>query len=327
MNDNQLLYFNERVDIYWHGAVMGLAVFMGCVLFWVFARRIRKGASSALKYVLLFGFPLAIVLSRLEYCWFRQDEFRGGLVDILDVSKGGFGVVGAMLAMALVMLLTALWGKRFTVAELFDAASPAAAAAICIGRMAGHFSGEERGFELFTEFFQKTMFTVYSAEENKIFVSVYPYEVIAAGIIFVVTIWSFDSVYRRRKYSPGIVAAHFLLGYTLTQIVFESWRSDSLFLVYLGFVRFNQMVCALALAATLVVICVKYAKRVGFKKSQIGVWVIMLLGIALAFVCEFFMTGGNHLQNYFGMIVGLSAVYITARMMMPDAYAPDRRLT
>ncbi len=327
MNDNQLLYFNEQIDIYWHGALMGLAVLLGSLLFWVFARRIRKGAASSLKYVLLFGFPLAIVLSRLEYCWFRQDEFRGGFVDILDISRGGFGVVGAMLGVALVMLLTAVIGKRFTVAELFDAASPAAAAAICIGRMASHFSGEERGFELFTDFFQKTMFTVYSAEEDKIFVSVYPYEVIAAGIIFIVVIWSFDSVYRRRKYSPGIVTAHFMLGYTITQIIFESWRSDSLFLVYLGFVRFNQMMCAIALAATLVVICVKYARRVGFKPAQIGVWVIMLLGIALAFVCEFFMTGGNHLQNYFGMIVGLGAVYITAGMMMTDAYSAPRRLS
>jgi|GEM_PF-2035608 len=325
MSENQLLYFNEYLDIYWHGALMGLAILFGSVLFWIFARRIRKGAASPLKYIFLFGFPLAIVFSRLEYCWFRQDEFRGGLVDILDVTMGGFGLIGAMLGVALVMVITGAASKRFTVAELFDAASPAAAAAICIGRMASYFSGEERGFELYTDFFRRAMFTVYSAEENKTFVSVFQYESIAAGIVFIIAIWTFDAVYRRNKFEPGMVTARFLLGFTVTQIVFESWRSDTLFLVHLGFVRFNQAACAIALAALLVVICVKYAKKVGFRPAQIGAWVIMLLGIALAFLCEFFMTGGNHLQNYFGMIVGLGAVCITAHMMMSEGFAVSRK--
>ena len=100
MNDNQLLYFNEYADIYWHGAFMGVAVLLGSLIFWVFARRIREGASAPLKYIILFGYPLAIILSRLEYCWFRQDEFPGGLADILDISRGGFGVVGAMMCKA-----------------------------------------------------------------------------------------------------------------------------------------------------------------------------------------------------------------------------------
>lgn len=326
MDDNQLMLFNEQTDIYWHGTFMGLAVLLGGLLFWVFARRIKSGAAAPIKYVFFFGYPLAIILSRLEYCWFRQDEFTGGLPDILDISMGGFGLVGAVAGVALVIALTAARSKRFTAAELFDAAAPAMAAAICIGRMGSHFSGEEKGFELFTEFFQKAMFSVYSPEEDKIFLSVYPYEVIAAGIIFVISIWAFDAVYCRKVMVPGSVALRVLLGYTLTQILFESWRSDSLFLVYLGFVRFNQVVCAIVLAVVLVITCIRYTKAVGFKGGQVALWVLLTAGIALAFVCEFFMTGGaeSHIRNYAGMILGLLVVYIVARVMMAKAFACRR---
>ncbi len=325
MNDNQLMYFNEHTDIYWHGAFMGLAVLLGSLIFWVFARRIRKGAAGPIKYIILFGYPVAIAVSRLEYCWFRQDEFRGGLPDILDVSRGGFGVIGAMLGVSVVMLLVAAASRRFSAAELFDAAAPGAAAALCIGRMASFFSSEERGFELYTDFFRKAMFTEYSAEEDKIFVLVYPYEAIAAGLLFVMCIWVFNKVYVNKKYIPGTVAARFLLGFTLSQMIFESWRSDSLFLVTLGFVRFNQVVCAIVLAVMLIMLCVKYAKRYGFKAKQIWFWTVMLLGIALAFVCEFFMTGGNHLQNYFGMASGLLAVYVMARYLVSRVCAARKR--
>jgi len=325
MSNNKLMYFDSNTEIYWHGVLMGLAVLAGGCIFWLLARKIRKDAASALKYIFLFGFPVGIAFSRLEYCWFRQDDFRGGLPDILDVSEGGFGLIGAMVGVALVILIVGRKNGRLTATELFDAASPAAAAAICIGRLASGFSGEERGFELYTDFFRRALFTVYDAGEDKIFVSVYPYESIAAGVIFITTVWTFNAVYRSRKYLPGMTTARFLLGFTLTQILFESWRSDSLFLVYLGFVRFNQAFCAIVLAITLIVLCVKYAKKYGYRGAQFGVWLVLLLGIALAFLCEFFMTGGNHLQNYCGMIIGLVAVYITARLIMDKVYRVNLR--
>ena len=316
MNDNQLMYFNEQTDIYWHGTFMGVAVLLGGLLMWVFARRIRKGAASTLKFIYLVGYPLAVICARLEYCWFRQDDFTGGMADILDFNKGGFAFMGAMLAMAAVIAVAAALSKRFTAAELFDAASPAAAAALCIGRMASHFSNEELGFELYTDFFRRVMFTTYNAADGKTFVMVYPYEAIAAAVIFIVCIWTFDSVYSRHKFVPGTVFVRFLLGFTLSQMLLESWRSDSLYMVSLGFVRFNQAFCAVVLAVVLVVLCVRYAKSVGYSSKQIGIWVALLLGIALAFVCEFFMTGGSRLRNYIGMGAGLAVVAVTAHALV-----------
>lgn len=326
MNDNRLMYFSEHTDIYWHGAFMGLAVLLGSALFWVFLRRIRSGAASALKYIIIFGYPLAVVLSRLEYCWFRQDEFRGGLADVLDVSGGGFALVGAMCAVAAVISVVGAGSRTFSAGELFDAAAPAAAAAIAVGRLASAFSSEERGFELYTDFFRKVMFTEYSAAEDRTFLLVYPYEAIFAAVIFIACILCFNAVYRRGEYASGTVAIRFVLGFTLTQILFESWRSDSLHLVTLGFVRVNQIFCTIVLVIMLVVLCVKYARREGgITAGQIGIWAATVGGLALAFICEFFMTGGNHLLNYSGMIVGLLAVYAASRILIGRVCAAHRR--
>jgi len=75
MNDNQLMYFNEHTDIYWHGTFVGAAVLLGIALMWVFVRRIREGAAEPLKYIVLLGYPVAVMLSRLKMR--RKAQNRG----------------------------------------------------------------------------------------------------------------------------------------------------------------------------------------------------------------------------------------------------------
>lgn len=320
MNNNQLMYFNSSVEVYWHGALMAAAVLLGSVIFWIAAARIKKGASATVKYVLLFGFPLAIVLSRLEYCWFRQDEFSG-IDEMLDIRLGGFGMFGALIAFAVVILLVGLRSRRFTVAELADAAALGLAPALCLGRIASHFSGEERGFELYTELFRRIMFTTYTAADDKTYINVWPYEAIAAAVIFVVAIGCFDGVYRRKRYRQGTVVLRFLLGFAATQTLFESWRSDSLYLVSFGFLRFNQALSAAILVAVIATFCVKYVKRFGYTLNQILVWFVLLVSLALAFASEFTMTGGTHLRNYSGIILGLLGMYIFGRRLVMKTMA------
>lgn len=326
MNGNQLLFYNSTIDIYWHGAIIGLAIFVACALMWLLLKAIRPGAVTVMKYIILFSFPFGLVAARLEYCYFRKDEFQGGLPEILDMSSGGFGLFGAIAVAVIVILAVGKLGKRYTLAELFDAAGVAGAAGIAIGRMASHFSGEEQGFELETSFFQRFMFSKYSASEDKWYVTVYTYEAIAAALIFIVTAWAFYAVYKRNKYKRGTVALLFWFYYSISQILFESWRSDSLFLNTLGFVRVNQVICAVIMVVILAIYCVKYTKRYGYTQIQILVWFELLLFLALAFTCEFTMTGGTHLRNYIGMIVGLLGMLITGdRIIRRARLSPKKR--
>lgn len=311
MNENQLFFFGENLEIYWHGITMALSVLLGYLLFYVFARIINKNAAVPLKFIVLISFPLALLLSRIQYIVFRTPEFSS-FVEMLRLTDGGMGLYGAFLGVILAIILVWTRNKSMKLSEMFDAAAVAGCFAIGLGRMAAHFSGEELGFSVTKELAQKLMFTTYSESENALLVTVHIYEAITAAVIFIFLIIDFIQTYATKKFRTGTTAWRFLLLYSATQVMFESWRSDSLFLNSLGFVRYSQAVSAIIFAVVLIVMCIRYSKKYGFNPKQILIWVGLIALIALAFVCEFTMmgslTGNARLRNYSGMGVGLAGV-------------------
>lgn len=311
MNENQLFFFGENFEIYWHGVIMASAVLLGYLLFYLFSRIINRNAAVSLKYVILISFPLSLLLSRIQYIVFRIPEFSG-IIDMLRLTDGGMGLYGAFWGVILAIILVWTRNKTMKLAELFDAAAVSGCFAIALGRMAGHFSGEELGFSVTKELAQKLMFTTYSESENALLVTVHIYEAITAIIIFGFLMADFIRTYGTKHFSAGTTAWRFLLLYSTSQVMFESWRSDSLFLNSLGFVRYSQAVSAIIFAVVLVVMCIRYPKKYGFNPKQILIWVGLIALIALAFVCEFTMmgslTGNARLRNYSGIGAGLIGV-------------------
>lgn len=315
MGDNDLLYFDSTTEIYWHGVVMAAAILLGYAVFYLLARIISRKSLNQCYFITLISFPLALILSRAQYCFFRQGEFAG-FGDIIRLTDGGFGLYGAMAGVAAAVFIVSIFEKGLSVPEVFDAAGVSGALAICIGRLACLFSHEEKGFALSDDSFAKFMFTSFSASDNSRVVDVFKYESLAAGIIFLALIVTFILTYGAKKFVKGTAAVQFLLLYSLTQTLFESWRSDSLFLNTLGFVRFSQAFSAVIFAVVLVILCIRYAKLYGFKPTQIIIWAVLAGLIALAFVCEFTMTGNTRLRNYSGMGAGLFGTHIIGSWLL-----------
>ncbi len=309
MSNNDLLFFNSDIEIYWHSAALALAIVAGYFLFFIFARSISKKAVKPVLTISLVSFPLSLILSRAQYCFFRQGEFSG-FMDILRLTDGGFGLYGAMLGVATAIFAVRLFDKTMSVAELFDCACIGGAPAICIGRLACFFSHEEKGFALTKLSLARLMFTTYNEAENVYTVDVYMYEAIAAALIFAVLIIDFILVYGAKKFKKGTVIQRFLLLYSIIQTLLESWRSDSLFLNSLGFVRFSQALSAVIFAVLLVCICVRNVRLRGFGFKQVIIWVGFAAMIAGAFVCEFTLTGNTRLRNYGIMAACLLGVLI-----------------
>ena len=322
MSDNDLLYFDSTTEIYWHGVIMAAAILLGYAMFYLLARIINRKSLNQCYFVTLFSFPLALILSRAQYCFFRQGEFKS-FADIVRLTDGGFGLYGAMAGFAAAVFIVSLFEKELTVPEAFDAAGVSGALAICIGRLACLFSHEEKGFALSDDSFAKFMFTSFSKSDNSRVVDVFKYESLAAGIIFLVLAVTFILTYGKKKYVKGTAAIQFLLLYSLTQTLFESWRSDSLFLNTLGFVRFSQAFSAVIFAVILVILCIRYAKFYGFNAKQIIIWAALAGLIALAFVCEFTMTGNTRLRNYSGMGAGLFGTLIIGSWLLGKAQLTD----
>lgn len=311
MNENQLFFFGENLEIYWHGVIMALSVLLGYLLFYVFSVIINRKAAAPLKFVILISFPLALLLSRVQYVVFRLPEFSG-ITDMLRLTDGGMGLYGAFWGVMLAIILVWTRNKSMKLSEMFDAAALAGCFSIALGRMAGHFSGEELGFSVAKPLAQKLMFTTYSESENALLVTVHIYEAITAAVIFVFLVADFIRTYGTKHFRSGTTAWRFLLLYSAAQAMFESWRSDSLFLNSLGFVRYSQAVSAILFAVVLVIMCIRYPKKYGFNPKHIIIWVSLIALIALAFVCEFTMmgslTGNARLRNYIGMGAGLVGV-------------------
>lgn len=307
MNENQLFFFGEKFEIYWHGVIMAAAIFLGYLLFYFLTRAIKRTAAIPVKYVLLISFPLALVLSRTQYCVMRQGEFPD-FISIFKLTDGGMGLFGAMAGAAAAIFIARIISKELLLSEMFDAAAVAGCLSIALGRFAAYFSKEELGFGVTKEIARKLMFTTFSEQEGAWLVTVCIYEAIAAAVIFVFVLIDFIKTYSFGKFKKGTAAMRFLLLYCAVQALLESWRSDSLFLNSLGFVRFSQAVSAVIFAVVLIVLCVQYAKKYGFRPRQIWLWLGLIALIALAFVCEFTMTGNTHLRNYCGMGAGLAGV-------------------
>ena len=318
MSENDLLYFDSNIEIYWHGVIMAAAILLGCVLFCLLCRIIDRRSANQSYFVTLFSFPLGLILSRAQYCFFRPVEFES-FADVLQLTDGGYGLYGAMAGVAAAILLVSIFERTLSLPQLFDAAGVSGALAICVGRLACLFSHEEKGFALSDDRFAKFMFTSFSQSDNSRVVDVFKYESLAAGIIFLALCVTLFLTYGKKKYVRGTAALQFLLLYSLTQTLFESWRSDSLFLNTLGFVRFSQAFSAVIFAVVLVILCIRYAKFCGFNAKQIIIWAALAGLIALAFVCEFTMTGNTRLRNYSGMGAGLLGTLVIGSRLLDRA--------
>lgn len=310
MNYNQIAYYDLTFSIYWHGVVMALGIllafFMSCALM----ARQRRSSMRLMGKTFLIAFPISLVLSRAQYCFFKPELYDGNFKAVFDLKNGGYALYGAMLG---VVIAAAIVGRRerdLSTARVLDAIAPAGALAIAFGRAAAYFNCEELGVAVEIKQFMKFPFAMLSPYDGKWHLAAFTYECAAAAVICVVTLCVYFRSYsargQRRRY--GDTAICFMFLYSATQCLLESWRSDSLFLNSLGFVRFSQALSAIILAVLLVVLCVRYAKKYGFSPVQIVLWVVLLGLIAGAFACEFTLSSGTMIRNYLIMGTCLCAI-------------------
>jgi len=253
------------LTIYPFGVIMAVAVLIG-VLMTAFAMRERKLKPETVSWFALLALPLCYVLARLGYCLSIVDLMIGdqdfGL--IFRVWEGGFLLWGAIAG----GLLAALWTGKITGQKggsVADSAVLAACFLIIVGRIACGllFKDQGTGFDLPEWFLPEEEDYAYRVSvwrlEDYSFFERFPfavknyYDEWCWAVFMLEAVWTVVIAIvcgRTREEAPGGQAAKFVLMYACGQITLEAMlRGDVLHLPWLGFVRVNQVLSAIAVVA------------------------------------------------------------------------------
>ncbi len=305
---NYILFFNENTSVYWHGLIMAIAI-LAFVLAASGFRRLQGRNDRSVLLATVIGMPLALVLSRVVFWCFSTAYFNGFGDSLVNLSNGGYSLLGAMLGVLLAVIITNSALKLCDFKGLLDAIAPAAALGICIGRLSGYFSLDDRGKILETDAVRRFPFAVYDASGGNWRLSVFALEAIAAGIVFVACTAMFVYVYRTKSgVRSGNVCLLFLCLFGVTQGTLESMRLDSLFMNTLGFVRVMQIASLVMIVFVLVVYSVTSIKSIGLRVYHLVSWIASLGLLGLAFYMEFRIHSAVLMRNYAVMISCLAIV-------------------
>lgn len=308
MNSHAVFIDFGAFEIYWFGLLAGCAILTAAVIYCVL-RRIQGQALSGAMTTLLAAIPAAFLLSRISYCWFRHASFTGGMDEFLRLNDGGYSLHGAIVGVLAVLFLRAR--KRWIdFVAMLDAAVPAISSALSIGRFAGITSGEGTGFEVTSNTWLP--FVIWSESDQSHVLWVGFFEGLLAAVITALTLTLFVKKYKNGSAAlqEGCVTLCFMLTYGLSQALLESMRSDSLFMISLGFVRIDQILSILLAVAAFVIICIDHAKLMGISVASIAQWILCTAALTVAVICEFSLNATQLLGIYSCMFGSLALIWI-----------------
>lgn len=322
---DKVAVFSGTEQIYWHAIIMVAAISASIILFFLL-RCFQKCRYTGVLWVTAVSIPLGLLFARAIYWYFRQELYSGVKDIIAKMSDGGYCLYGAALGVILSILIVNFVGRFKSLPEFFDAAAPAAALGVCIGRLASWFSSADRGKVIENERFHKFPFTVYDSTQNQWCLATFFFEALAAGIICVILIVLFIRIYAfdsKKNYRRGDLALLLALMYGSAQCVLESLRVDSLYLVSLGFVRVSQIISAILVGAVLVVFSIRLVRKYGFKWNMAALWGACAALLGVAFYMELRLTSEVYVRNYTVMSVcmfiicsiGIVLYFLTAKKL------------
>ena len=306
--------------VYWSSIVMALAagvaicVFLSCYL--------PRGNGNAAAVAVPTALVLSVFFSRLVHWYFRPDSYSGFPEAMMDLTSGGFALLGVFLACGLTALLLRLFRLEGNPAFVLDAMSLSGCAGIAVGRLACFFSAADRGQLLSSirslPFAYPVNNVVTGAPEYRLATFVIQSMVTALIFAGLLTFFLLD-----RKKRTGDTTLLFLLFYCMTQAVLDSTRYDSLYMRSNGFISVVQLTSAVMVVVISAWLSVRMVKARGFRAWYCAIWAAMLALLGGAGYMEYFVQrhGDRAVFSYSIMSVCLASIvalavftYIRARI-------------
>ena len=192
--------------IYWSSIILTMAVISAVLLFWSLYLNKSGNAVAAALFT-----PLAIVASMYAsrfihwYCF--ADSYNSMEAAMSDMSRGGFALMGAVLASLAVACLLRLVRIVKDLPQMLDCLALAGGAGIAVGRLACLFNTADRGMNIETlrglPLVSEVTNAVSGVTEYRL--ATFMLQAIITGII-VLVLWRFYTDANRKTLRSGDVA-------------------------------------------------------------------------------------------------------------------------
>lgn len=285
---NQVAFILENTTIYWHSIVLALSVLTGICFFMACCNHLRISGVHAGATVLT-GLILSLLISRLMYWYSRADSFKSLGQALTTPASGSYSLAGVFIGCAITALLIGtLIGK---LPRLLDCMTVAGSSALCLGRLSNFFTTADRG-QIVTEMtYLPWAYPVMNAASGMpdYRLATFVFQSIIAGILFLVLAFLFFSDRKKTRIPHGNITLLFLMVYSASQVLLDSTRYDSLYFRSNGFVSIVQVLCAVVLGVSIILVSDRAVKARGLQRWMIGAWVLLAALFGLAGYMEYYV--------------------------------------
>lgn len=316
---DKVAFLTEHGYVYWHSIFLLLGILAAAALFLALGLAKKTCPVRALLAVPPLALAASLYLGRLIHWYCRFESYESLSAALGHLGSGGFSLIGAFLGVLLACLLARLLGLTRDLPGLLDAAAPAGALGIALGRLGDLFTVADRGKILIADPALQRLpwasVVTNAAGETEWCLATFCFQsIFAAGLCLLLLPAFFLPRKRqpqREAWTRGNVAALFLLVYCAGQIVLDSTRYDALFLRSNGFVSLEQILCALTLAGLLTMYAVRSVRTHDLRPLHLLSWLAALGCLGGAGYMEYYVQrhGDRYLLAY-GVMSACLLVYV-----------------
>lgn len=262
---NRVLLRLGQFNIYWYGALIGLAFGLAFILIYKEAKRTNQNADDYLDFFIYMTIA-GIVGARLYYVIFSWDLYKDNLLKIFATREGGMAIYGGIIAGTITgIIFTRV--KKINLWRFGDTLIPALALGQAIGRWGNFFNREAFGSytdSLFAMRYLKSqvpdappsLIEHIIVERGEQYYQVHPtflYESLWNIALFVILTY----ISRRHKKFNGQILCLYFIGYGIGRFWIEAMRTDQLKLWGTD-IAVSQVVSLLLAAGAAVVYYIRY---------------------------------------------------------------------
>jgi len=203
----------------------------------------------------IYVLPISIVCARLYYVVFEFDNFKGNLIDIINIRQGGLAIYGALIGGAITIILFC-YRRKINVYDLLDYVVPYVVLGQAIGRWGNFFNIEAYGS-------LTTLPWRMGIHEGIDYIEVHPtflYESICNFIIFFILL-----IIRKKRSFKGEVLYLYIILYSFFRMFIEGLRIDSLMLFN---IRISQFLSMMLFVVFSIILLKNVAKNIKVKKNK-----------------------------------------------------------